>query len=71
MKELKPKRRGQGIETKTFVGASGYTYIVYKTRRGAYHVFVEVEAKDAAIDVGSGLKRGVHTHDHWDDLWDE
>jgi hypothetical protein len=49
----KPKRKGYGLETRTYRGSSGNSYIVHKTRNGAFNVFMEVEAKAAADDCGA------------------
>ena len=69
-KPIKPKMRGYGLEIRTFVGEnSGSTYLVFRTRAGAFHSFVEASAKDAAIDCGSGLDRKTKTPDHWVRLW--
>jgi hypothetical protein len=51
-------------------------YIVFRTphkraAQRAYHVLMEVEAKDAAIDCGSNLTRYHSTPKHWDILWEK
>jgi hypothetical protein len=57
------------MDIRTFIGASGRTYVAFRTRRDAVHVFAETEAKAAAMDCGSGLPRTASTRDHWDVLW--
>jgi len=57
------------MEIRTFKGSKG-TYLVFKTK-GAYHTFVETEAKFAAMDCGSGLARSANTRVHWDKLWNQ
>ncbi len=64
---LTPKRRGVGLETKTFVGNSGATYVVFRTS-GSYHVLTEVDAKEAARDCGA--RKGGSTRAQWKALWD-
>ena len=65
---MKPKRQGAMIGFDTFQGKNGETYLVFKrTPRGGYHVFTEVEAKEAARKCGSS---GKGTTDHqWGELW--
>jgi hypothetical protein len=65
---MKPKRQGAMIGFDTFYGADGKTYLVFKrTPRGGYHVFAEVEAKEAARKCGSS---GKGTTDHrWGEPW--
>src|SRR2546421_13083823 len=54
MPGLKPKRRGLGLEMRTFTGAkTGNVYTVLRTTRGSFHVLVETEAKAAARDCGA------------------
>lgn len=67
MKQLRPKKRGTEIEIKTFRGKSGQTYIVFKTKKGSYHVFQEVEAKAAAKDCGATT--GKNTRQMWDSIF--
>jgi hypothetical protein len=60
------KRKGFGLEARTFTGKSGQTYLVFKTLDKGFHVFVEIEAKEAADDCGTkhkGTRRG------WRWLW--
>lgn len=65
---VKPKRRGFGLEMRTFEGASGQTYIVFRTTQGAFHVFQEVEAKEAARNCGAGAEG--NTRQMWQGVWD-
>ena len=67
MTQLTPKRKGAGLEIKTFVGRSGTTYLVMRTGPGSYHVFAEVEAKKAARDCGAA--EGANTRAEWKELW--
>lgn len=67
-KQLTPKRKGTGLEIKTFVGESGRTYLVLKTGPGSYHVFAEIDAKEAAVDCGAA--KGGYTRTDWKALWE-
>jgi len=64
---LTPKRRGAGLETRTFFGNSGASYLVFRTS-GSYHVLTEVDAKEAARDCGA--RKGGSTRAQWKALWD-
>ena len=64
---IKPKRRGRGFEIKTLTGKSRAAYIVFRTPDGSFHVFQEVDAKDAARDCGT--KSGATTRQMWATLW--
>ncbi len=66
MKKFKSKRRGYELEPRTFTGKSGHTYIVFRLRSGAFHVFVETQGKAAAKDCG--VKSGT-TRQRWGALW--
>ena len=63
---MKPKMRGLGLTIRTFQGESGTTYLVFRTKAGAFHVFSEIESKEAARDCG--VKEGT-THQMWETLW--
>jgi hypothetical protein len=65
-KTIIPKRSGFGLEAKTFKGKSGQTYLVFRTLGGGFHVFVEVEAKEAGTDCGGG-RQGTRLE--WQKLW--
>jgi hypothetical protein len=66
MKKHRAKRQGLGLQIKSFKGKSGSTYIVFKSTKGSYHVFVETEAKAAARDCGI---RSGNTRERWAALW--
>lgn len=74
MSEITLKKNGTGIsvpDIRTFESKDGKnTYVVLKQGK-SYHTFVEVEAKDAAIECGSKLERNAITRQHWNVLWDE
>jgi hypothetical protein len=65
--QLTQKRQGMGMEMRTFAGRSGATYLVFKTGPASYHVFAEVEAKEAARDCG--VEEGSNTRTEWGKLW--
>ena len=64
---IKPKKKGFGMEMKSFRGKDGTSYLVYRTARGAFHVFAEVEAKEAARDCGSTVTG--NTQRMWRQVW--
>ena len=54
-KKHTPKREGVKLGLATVRGESGQTYLVLKATKGSYHVFAEVDAKEAGRDCrGSG-----------------
>jgi len=65
--KLKPKKKGYGLEIKAFIGESEQSYLVMRTPGGSFHVFVEVEAKEAARDCGS--RKEANTRQMWEVLW--
>jgi len=67
MKRHTAKREGIGLGFKTFTGKSGKSYIVYRAPKGSYHAFVEVDAKEAAVDCGAP---GGNTRAQWKAVWD-
>jgi hypothetical protein len=67
-KVIKGKKQGFGLQMKTFQGQKG-TYIVFKLPTGAFHAFVETEAKAAARDCGSTMTDRHNTRDYWKELW--
>ena len=67
MKKHTAKREGLGLEFRAFKGKSGKSYMVFRTTKGSYHAFAEVNAKDAAIDCGS--PKG-NTRAQWKAVWD-
>jgi hypothetical protein len=64
------KRLGVGLEMKTFKGMDGQNYLVFRTPRGSYHTFLEVEAKQAAGNCGvaDGSPR-KNTRKMWETFW--
>ena len=68
-KTIKVKRTGAGLEIKSFPGKKGETYIVFRLPDGAFHVFVETEAKQAARNCGS-TKSDTNTREYWKQIWD-
>lgn len=66
---IKRKRKGVGLEMRTFHGEDGSTYLVFRTSGGAYHVFVETEAKQAALHCGASDEG--NTRSMWASLWKE
>ena len=69
MKKYTAKRDGLALGYKTFHGKSGKTYLVFKALKGSYHVFTEVEAKEAARDCGTTIKVGT-PREMWKEIWD-
>ena len=64
------KRSGVGLEMKVFAGSGKRRFLVLRTPRGAFHVFAEVDAKDAAVVCGSRLDRKTATtRQMWQELW--
>jgi hypothetical protein len=68
MAQLTTKREGTGLEIRTRTGRSGCTYVILRTGKGSYHVFAEVEAKEAAIDCGT--PSDGDTRSQWKALWE-
>ena len=64
---VKAKRRGLDIDMRTFSGKSGNTYLVFRTKEGSFHIFQEVEAKEAARDCGASVE--ANTRDMWNEVW--
>lgn len=67
--KVKQKRHGFGLEMKTFEGQDGNSYLVFRTSNGSFHVFMEVEAKEAARQCGT-TKQG-NTREMWSALWNK
>jgi hypothetical protein len=63
----KDKRSGLGLDIRSFQGKDGENYIVLKTTKGSYHVFQEVEAKEAARKCG--VTAAGNTRRLWGKLW--
>ena len=68
MATFKTKRRGLGLDVKTIQGEKN-TYIFFRTKSGSYHVFTEVEAKEAARDCGAKKESDAQTM--CKDVWKE
>jgi hypothetical protein len=66
---LKEKREGTQIGFKVFVGADGNRYLVFRSLEGSFHVFAEVEAKEAARQCGS--EELPNTRLMWESLWEK
>jgi len=64
---LKSKKVGVGLEIKSFVGRDCRSYIVFRTGRGSFHVFAEVEAKEAARQCGATSEGNTRTM--WEAIW--
>jgi Arc/MetJ family transcription regulator len=64
---LKEKREGTDLAFKTFIGSNGTRYLVFRSLEGSFHVFTEVEAKQAAKDCGAA--EGPNTRQMWESLW--
>jgi hypothetical protein len=65
--ELSP-RSHYPLEVKTFEGESGHTYLVFRDHDDEFHVFTEVQAKEAAMDCGA-TDEG-NTQHRWRQIWD-
>ena len=65
----KDKRHGFGLDIRSFQGRDGENYIVFKTTKGSYHVFQEVEAKEAARQCGAAI--AGNTRRLWGKLWQD
>jgi hypothetical protein len=63
---LKPKKVGTELSFRSFEGKNG-RYIAFRTGKSSFHVFSEVEAKDAARDCGA--PELVNTREMWKSLW--
>jgi hypothetical protein len=70
-KSIKGKRSGFGLQMRTFTGKSGRTYIVFKLPSGAFHAFLETEAKEAAKDCGALVEGNPNTRLYWANLWNK
>jgi hypothetical protein len=68
-KMLKVKREGTELPFRTFVGSDGTTYLVFRSSDGAFHVFAEVEAKQAARECGA--EELANTRQMWESLWNK
>jgi hypothetical protein len=66
---LKRKRDGLGLDMRTFRSKEGSSYLVFRTAKGSYHAFREVEAKEASRECGASTE-GT-TRQMWASLWDK
>jgi hypothetical protein len=66
---LKDKREGTELAFKTFVGSDGACYLVFRSLEGSFHVFAEVEAKQAARECGAAEL--ANTRQMWESLWEK
>jgi hypothetical protein len=64
---IKPKPRNRALDVRTFDGADGASYVVFRTSSGSFHTFREVEAKEAARQCGA--KRTGTTREMWESIW--
>ena len=55
---------------RTFHGSDGNAYLVFRTPKGAFHTFVETEAKQASRTCGTTRSAGS-TRQLWSVLWKE
>jgi len=67
--DVKVKKRGFGLEMRTFTGTKDESYLVFRTSSGSFHTFLEVEAKQAARACGA-TDEGT-TRQMWERLWRE
>ncbi|HEX6502420.1 MAG TPA: hypothetical protein VF011_04180 [Terriglobales bacterium] len=68
------KRVGTELPFKTFTTLEGKSLLVFRTSGGEFHVFKEVEAKEAAKQCGAdpdnlGIRN--NTRDLWEYLWEK
>ena len=63
---MKIKRPDFYMQIKAVVGKDGTNYVVFKTPKGSYHAFSEVEAKQIAREFGI---RENNTRMMWNRLW--
>jgi hypothetical protein len=66
-RDIRAKRKGVGLEMRTFQGRDGRSYLVFRTPSGSYHTFVETEAKQAARQCGTQTEG--NTREMWSSLW--
>ena len=64
---LKDKRDNTSLAFKTFVSAEGTRFLVFRSLEGSFHVFAEVEAKQAARECGAAEL--ANTRQMWESLW--
>ncbi|MDP3296293.1 MAG: hypothetical protein Q8N09_01675 [Thermodesulfovibrionia bacterium] len=69
---LVPKFRQHVLEMRTITGESGQSYLVMRTPKGEFHVFVEIATKKAAEDCGCKKPRiGTSPDEMWESLFKE
>ena len=66
---LKEKPEGTNLAFKSFIAKNGTKYLVFKSLDGSFHVFTEVEAKQAARDCGADDLG--NTRQMWESLWEQ
>lgn len=66
---LKGKREGSELAFKTYTANDGTRYLVFRSLEGSFHVFTEVEAKQAARDCGA--PELTNTRQMWEFLWEK
>lgn len=66
---LKEKREGSALAFKTFTANDGTRYLVFRSLEGSFHVFAEVEAKQAARDCGAAEL--ANTRQMWESIWNK
>jgi len=66
---LKDKREGAELAFKTFIGSDSTRYLVFRSLEGSFHVFAEVEAKQAARECGA--VELANTRQMWESLWEK
>jgi hypothetical protein len=57
------KRRGLGLEMRSFAGDDGNSYLVFRTSGGSFH------AKEAARQCGA--TKEANTRQMWSEVWDK
>lgn len=66
---LSPKRNGVNLAIATFRKKNGSTYLVFRTPKGSYNVFQEVDAKAAALDYLGKKITMLNTRNLWASIW--
>ena len=64
---LKPKKSGLGLALRSFTGKDDKAYLVFRTNKGTFHVFGEVEAKEAVRQCGAPIEK--NTRSMWESIW--
>jgi hypothetical protein len=63
------KRKLHALQMRTVRGITGTTYLVLRGAQGDFHVFTEVEAKEAARDCGTEERPHDTTRTMWERVW--